>query len=323
MNNQTRIAAGPLALMLYLSLIFGSSAVHAQNIRSWVAAAGSDAANCSFAAPCATFSGAYAKTNAGGEITCIDSANFGGASITKSITINCDGARANAAVSTNNLGFFSITTAASDHVFLRGLDIDCSDVAINAVSFVGAGTLILDRLKINNATAPGGGVQFVPNGAGKLIITDSIIVRNGSTTAGAGVLVRPQAGGTAQVTLERVNVSANTFGVAADGSESTGGINMTVKDSVMASNINDGVIATTSAGGAPIGVMVSNSAVTNNGFGIRSFGVNVTVRVENTKVIGNGTGLSSSTGAVLASFGNNAVQANGSNGAFSGSIPLQ
>jgi hypothetical protein len=323
MNKQARIAAGPLSLILYLSLIFGSSAVHAQNIRSWVAAAGSDGASCSFATPCASFSGAYAKTFSGGEITCIDSANFGGANITKSITINCDGARASTAITTNNLGSFFITTAASDHVFLRGLDIDCSDVGCDPVTFNGAGTLILDRLKINNGTAPGGGVQYVLNGPSKLIITDSIIVRNGSATAGAGVAVRPQAGGTAQVTLDRVNVSANTFGVAADGSESTGGINMTVKDSVLASNINDGLVATTSAGGAPIGVMVSNSAITNNGFGIRSIGPNVTVRVENSKVIGNGTGVTSLNGGGLVTFGNNVVQANGSNGGFTAAVGLQ
>jgi hypothetical protein len=321
MNKLARIAAGPLSLILYLSLIFGSSAVQAQNIRSWVAAAGSDAANCSFATPCASFTAAYAKTLPGGEITCFDSANFGGANITKSITINCDGARANAAVSTNNLGFFYINVAASDHVFLRGIDVDCSDVGCDPVT--GAGTLILDRLKLNNGTAPGGGVQFVPNGTAKLIMTDSIIVRNGSATAGAGVLVRPQAGGTAQVTLDRVNVSANTFGIAADGSASTGGINMTVKDSVLASNINDGLIATTSAGGAPIGVMVSDSALTNNAFGIRSLGPNVTVRVKNSDIIGNSTGLSFSGGGALLTFGNNAVRANGTDGAFSGPVGLQ
>jgi hypothetical protein len=323
MNKQARIAAGPLSLILYLSLIFGSSAVHAQNIRSWVAAAGSDAANCSFATPCASFTAAYAKTIPGGEITCFDSANFGGANITKSITINCDGARANAAVSTNNLGSFFITVAASDHVFLRGIDIDCSDVGCDPVTFTGAGTLILDRLKLNNGTAPGGGVQFVPNGPSKLIMTDSIIVRNGSATAGAGVLVRPQAGGTAQVTLDRVNVSANTFGIAADGSDSTGGINMTVKDSVLASNINDGLVATTSSGGAPIGVLVSNTASTNNGFGIRSIGPNVTVRVDGSKIAGNGTGVSALNGGALLSAGNNIVEANGSNGSFSGPLAFK
>jgi hypothetical protein len=325
MKKQAGIAARPLSLILYFVFIIGSSssAVHAQNIRSWVAAAGSDSANCSFATPCASFGGAFAKTLAGGEITCIDSANFGGANITKSITINCDGARANAAVSTNNLGSFYINTAVSDHVFLRGLDVDCSDVGCVPVTFTGAGTLILDRMKLNNGTAPGGGVQFVPNGSSKLIITDSIIARNGSPTQGAGVFVRPQAGGTAQVTLDHVNVLANTFGIAADGTDSTGGINMTVKDSVLASNINDGIIAVTPAGGAPIGIMVSNSASTNNGFGIRSIGPNVTVRVENTKVIGNSTGLSFSSGGALLTFGNNAVRANGIDGAFSGPVALQ
>jgi hypothetical protein len=323
MNKQAGIAARPLSLILYLSLIFGSSAVHAQNIRSWVAAAGSDAANCSFATPCASFTTAYAKTIPGGEITCFDSANFGGANITKSITINCDGARANAAVSTNNLGSFFITTAASDHVFLRGLDIDCSDVGCDPVTFTGAGTLILDRLKLNNGTAPGGGVQFVPNGPSKLIMTDSIIVRNGSPTQGAGVLVRPQAGGSAQVTLERLNVSANTFGVAADGTNSTAGINMTVADSVLASNFNDGLVAATSSGGAPIGVLVSNTKLTNNGYGIRSIGPNVTVRVDGSKIVGNTTGLSALSGGALLTFGNNVVQANGANGAFSGPIALQ
>jgi hypothetical protein len=125
------------------------------------------------------------------------------------------------------------------------------------------------------------------------------------------------------VTLERVNISANTFGVAADGSDSTGGINMTIADSVLASNVNDGLVATTSSGGAPIGVLVSNTKLTNNGFGIRSIGQNVTIRVDGSKVAGNGTGVSALSGGALLTFGNNVLQANGSNGAFSGPIGLQ
>ena len=50
-------------------------------------------------------------------------------------------------------------------------------------------------------------------------------------------------------------------------------------------------MATTSGGGAQIGVMVKNTKSTNNGFGIRSLGPNVTVRVDGSSVIGNGTGL--------------------------------
>jgi len=91
----------------------------------------------------------------------------------------------------------------------------------------------------------------------------------------------------------------------------------------IAGNSQDGIIATTSSGGAPVGVYVKNTKSVNNAFGIRSSGTNVTVRVDGSSVIGNGTGLSFSGGGILATYGNNAVNANGANGAFSGSIPLQ
>jgi hypothetical protein len=98
---------------------------------------------------------------------------------------------------------------------------------------------------------------------------------------------------------------------------------MTVTDSVSSGNLNDGIIATTPAGGAPIGVYVKNTRLANNGFGIRSIGSNVTVRVDASSVIGNGTGLTASSSGALLTFGNNAVRANGSDGAFSGSVVLQ
>ena len=85
----------------------------------------------------------------------------------------------------------------------------------------------------------------------------------------------------------------------------------------------DGILAYTSGGAAPIGVLVANSKSVNNGIGMRSVGPNVTIRVDGSKVTGNGTGLAFSSGGALLSFGNNAVQANGTNGAFSGSVALQ
>jgi len=87
--------------------------------------------------------------------------------------------------------------------------------------------------------------------------------------------------------------------------------------------VQDGLIAATSAGAAPIGVMIKNSKSANNAFGIRSLGPNVTVRVDGSSVIGNATGLAFGSGGALLTFGNNAVQANGTNGVFSGSVGLQ
>lgn len=154
-------------------------------------------------------------------------------------------------------------------------------------------------------------------------MTDTIITGNGRANVAGGIVINPQSGGTAQVTLNRVTVAKNVFGVAIDGSGSTGGVNMTITESLLSSNSQDGLVATTSSGGAPIGVVMTNSQSVNNAYGLRSIGSNVTIRADNVTVVGNGTGLSFSNGAALLSFGNNKVEANGVNGAFSGAIGMK
>ena len=269
-----------------------------------------------------------ARFQAGGEILCLGSGNYGGWTITKSVTVNCEGVIATMGDSPTGLGSVFVNVAATDRVILRGADMNMnnSPAFAAAVNFVGAGTLVLDHVKIGGNTmglAARSGILFTPNGPGKLVISNSSINDTGNSFGGAGVLIKPAPGGSAQVSLDNVNVSANLFGVAADGSDSTAGINMTISDSVLASNTNDGLVATTSAGGAPIGVMVKNTKSVNNGFGIRSIGSTVTVRVDGSSVVGNSTGLSFSGGGTLLTFGNNAVRANGTDGSFSGSLALQ
>ena len=134
-------------------------------------------------------------------------------------------------------------------------------------------------------------------------MTDTVISNEGSGTGG-GIVINPQSGGSAQVNLERVTVNGNAFGIAADGTNSTAGINMTIADSMIGGNSQDGIIAVTPSGGAPIGVMVTNTKSVNNTFGIRSIGPNVTVRVKNSDIMGNGTGLSFSGGGALLTYGN-------------------
>jgi hypothetical protein len=92
---------------------------------------------------------------------------------------------------------------------------------------------------------------------------------------------------------------------------------------VIGGNAQDGIIATTPRGGAPIGIMVKNSKTVNNAFGIRLLGPNVTVRASNSTITGNGTGLSFGGGGALLTFGNNEVRANGCDGSFSRSVGLQ
>src|SRR5882762_7279115 len=72
-----------------LLMLAFSSIASAQATRTWVSGVGDDANPCSRTAPCKTFAGAISKTQAGGEIDCIDPGGFGAVTITKSMTIDC------------------------------------------------------------------------------------------------------------------------------------------------------------------------------------------------------------------------------------------
>src|SRR6185503_12564842 len=69
--------------------VLSFTAANAQATRTWVSGVGDDANPCSRTAPCKTFAGAISKTATNGEINCLDSAGFGGVTITKSIIIDC------------------------------------------------------------------------------------------------------------------------------------------------------------------------------------------------------------------------------------------
>src|SRR6478735_6515222 len=75
---------------------------YAQATRTWVSGVGDDVNPCSRTAPCKTFAGAISKTAPGGEINCLDPAGFGAVTITKAITISCEGVEAGVLVSGTN-----------------------------------------------------------------------------------------------------------------------------------------------------------------------------------------------------------------------------
>lgn len=291
--------------------------------RLWVASNGDDgSASCSFAAPCLTFGRALTVASAGSEINCIDSVVGSGLFISKSITINCENVLATNGVkaNTSSVGLLSISISATDVVVLRGLQLNYGGF-VSGIYFYNAGTLIVDKVRISSSNS--NGIYFEPAGPSKLIVTDSMIDTNGSGTTGAAIRVVPSGTGSAQVTLDHVRAVGNVFGIALDGTDSTSGINATIRDSVAASNAQDGIIAVSASGKAPIGVLVTNSASINNQFGIRSIGPGVTVRTEASRIAGNGTGLAVSGGGVLLSAGNNTVEANAANGAFTGSFAFK
>jgi len=286
---------------------------------TWVSSTGGGTA-CTRTAPCALLSAAQTATLPGGVISVLDPFDDSiGITITKSLTIRAEGVDGGA-TSTPAVGgaWIVVSAGPSDVVTLEGLHFNGAGIQFNS----GAYLHVVGCVITNDSDSGQAGIGFAPNGASKLSVTDTAISNMGAGTGG-GIVINPASGGSARVALKRVTVNGNAFGIAADGTGSTGGINMTIADSMVGGNAQDGIIATTPGGGAPIGVLVTNTQSANNAIGIRSLGPNVTVRVKNSDVTGNGTGLAFGSGGALLSAGNNLVQANGTNGAFSGLVALQ
>jgi hypothetical protein len=316
MTKTAQLFAGLLALVSCLT----AGSAFAQNDHSWVSSTGSGTA-CTRAAPCANAMTAQSVTNAGGVISILDSGagDSVGIEITKSLTLRAEGVDGGSTLSQAGASFIFINAGPSDVVTVEGLHVN----GTGGIRFDAGGHLHVVRCVITNERSSfGHGIRFRPNSPSKLSVTDTVISNMGSGTGG-GIVINPNSGGSARVNLERVTVNGNLFGIAVDGTNSTAGINMAIADSMIGGNSQDGIIATTPGGGAPIGVYLKNTKSVNNAFGIRSLGANVTVRVDGSSVIGNGTGLSFSGGGALLTFGNNAVQANGTNGSFFGSVGLQ
>src|SRR5437762_429009 len=171
-----------LALVGMACLVLNALPAYALNDRSWVSRAGSDASACTIGAPCLTFSGALAKTNAGGLINCLDAGDFGGGgsgfTITQSITIDCTGTFAGVGGAFFGSGAIGISTGASDVVRLRGLSIEGGGGASYGVLVYQVGALRIEQCKIFGFSE--NGVDFrVPTGFGsELYVSDSVISEN-------------------------------------------------------------------------------------------------------------------------------------------------
>ena len=122
------------ALGCLVALLYAAPA-QAQT-RTWVSGVGNDANPCSRTAPCKTFAGAISKTAASGEINCLDPGGFGAVTITKAMTIACEGVTAGVLVSGTNA--IIVSAGPSDQVTLRGLDINGTGTGSTASAFLPA-----------------------------------------------------------------------------------------------------------------------------------------------------------------------------------------
>jgi hypothetical protein len=305
-------------LVLFLGFIIVPAAT-GQATRTWVSGVGDDANPCSRTAPCKTFAGAISKTAAGGEINVLDPGGFGGVTITKSITISSEGFEAGVLVSGTNA--IIVNAGANDVVVLRGLDIEGLGTGLNGIRFLAGKSLIVDNCLISDfrASSAGFGIDFAPSTSSQLLVKDTLIIDNGNTgtAAGGGIQIKPTGAATVKAVLDNVRMHGNVVGARPDGTVSTGGISVTIRNSEVSNSANSGI--TPISGATAVNVAVEHCSSVNNGsVGVKADGAGVVIRLHDVTVTANATGLQALNSGQILTFGNNFVKGNTADGVFTG-----
>ena len=319
----SHIRVGFKAVGLLFVLLAGTSFLQAQLTRSWVSGVGDDANACSRTMPCKTFAGAFAKTNAGGEIDALDAGGFGVLTITKSITIDGGGGTI-AGILPNGVPAFTISAGANDTVTLRNISINGNNVgaAVSGILFTSGAALYIENCVIFHNS--GSGVDFEPTAGGsRLFVVNSTLRENGTAPNTGNALIKPPSNFGA-ATFSNVIFERGGFGLRVDDFSV-----VTVRDSVATSNFHNGFLVVSQGGLATLTIENSTSVI-NGTNGISSVNPNATIRLSGVTVTDNqNAGLLSTNGGQILSFtqggaGTNNVAGNGPNGGGpTGTIPRQ
>jgi hypothetical protein len=222
----------PFALLLATVFACSMHASPAQAQRVFVSATGSDGNPCTFASPCRSFQHAHDVAPAGGEIDVLDPAGYGALTITKSISIQGHGFSGITVASGGN--GITVNGSSSVAVSLNGLLIDGGGVGSNGIIFNSGSVLTIQNCVIRSLT--GQSINFVPStGASSLSVSHTYAGNNG----GYGILVKPSGSASATAVFDHVEAQyngPNAYGIALDGSLTSGTVNGTATDTISSNN---------------------------------------------------------------------------------------
>jgi hypothetical protein len=306
-----------LVVPILLAVLLYATSARAGAQRTFVASTGLDTNPCTVAAPCRSFAFALTQTNAGGEIYVLNSAGYGSVTITQSVSIVNQTSTAGVTATSGNA--ITINAAATDKIVLRGLTIVGGGTAQNGVIFNTGASLAVEDCTVTQFTDTG--IRFQPTVASQLYVSNTRVANIGP--GGIGIYVVPSvSSGSVQATLERVEaLDDSQAGVFIDGRLSASNVKLyaTIADSVLADSTTDGIHAVGNASGVPTFVMLRDSTISNNAFGLSSE-LNATLAVGHSTISGNGQAFFTSGGAVLESYGDNNVNGNSALGATPTSV---
>ena len=234
----------------FVVLLTVSSAL-AQVSRTFIASYGNDADNCSLTLPCRGFAAALAKTQDKGEVVVLDSAGYGPATISQSVSIVAPASVYAGITVSSGVGIAingSHPRVVLRNVVINGLgggrgvevqqpaevhvyDCEISNLATGIeVTAAGAGS----TLYVRGAVVRGSGTAVHVGGKSTFQIEGSRLLENGS-----GVLV--DGGGLGSI-RHTVIAGGTVRGVELNSSTALGGIALTIEDSLIADHTFDGVM---------------------------------------------------------------------------------
>jgi hypothetical protein len=284
---------------------------------TWVSAAGTDAGQCTFAAPCRTFQFAHNVTDGGGAIKVLSSGNFGHLRINRSISV--DGNGFNAFINDHFLGAAIGITGGRYTVVLRGLTLEMAINDGGVVAGIGISSAAVVHVHNCFIRRYPNGIYFAPEaGPGELYVADTLI-----SDTGVGIEIIPNTSSTqAKVTVEhtRVENSSGRAGIDFSSHHTRAPITATVRDSILTGNAGPGLLVFENAGGTTKVMVDRTASVNNGGAGINVSGPGAIVQIGDSTVHGNAIGLEAFDAGQIVSYGTNKVSGNRSDGAPTSSI---
>ena len=170
---------------------------NAQQVRTFVSTVGDDLAACSRSAPCKTFAGALSKTGLGGEITCLDAGGYGSVTITKSITLNCEGV-AGSILGSAGIVSITINAGTTGDVALRNINL-FGNGGPAGIRVTSARTVTVQNVRINDFT--GEGIHVLPGST-----STNLYVRDSRITDVASGIVLTSSGGTIKAQIDNTRI---------------------------------------------------------------------------------------------------------------------
>ena len=287
-----------------------ATSASAQVARVFLAGTGNDAGDCTNqATPCRSLLGAVMACPVNGEIIILDNGGYGGATITKSLTVN-----ASAGVVAFIARTITVNISANDKVVLRGLSMNGKVFGDGfGIEFSGGGTLVVENSTIAGF-ATGAGIDQTAGGSN--LIVNNCELRNNII----GVRTATGSDTNSNVVIENSRFEYHSlFAVESNG----GTTNVSVRNSLLA-NGSGGVFAYGQSQSQPALIVVDTCTIAHNLEGLHAeiAGTgSATIRVTNSTIYHNGSGMVlTGAGAAIESYGNNRVTANTNNSTFSGTV---